>query len=135
MTQQEELQADTNDFDAVLALGYAAYEQGDVDGAEQAWQQAAMLDPHNETVWLALLQICRTDEDRYVCLQNIVSINPKNEVARNELLAYELPRLQEQRRAEYQQQARSRRVLWVFSLLFALIFGVAMAFVVFRIIF
>jgi hypothetical protein len=69
--------------------GRLALKQGDPELAHDLWREAAMLNPYSEQVWLALLEVLDTLEDRRVCLQNIVEINPLNVQARRMLRAYE----------------------------------------------
>ncbi|MEO1288128.1 MAG: hypothetical protein AAFV93_10185, partial [Chloroflexota bacterium] len=52
--------------------------EGDDKTAHEFWQQAAMLQPDNEQVWTALMWVIDNDEDRKVCLKNILTINPSN---------------------------------------------------------
>ena len=67
-----------------------------------------MLDPYNEQVWLALLEVLDTPEDRRVCLQNILSINPMNVQARRMMRADEA---QMQRQAHQREKAKQRAVV------------------------
>ena len=73
------------DVSQLLRLGRIAAHEGDRASAHKMLQQAAMLSPTSEQVWLELLQVVETDADRYICLQNIVSINPNNIQAKQQL--------------------------------------------------
>jgi hypothetical protein len=75
------LRSDTQNpvsFARLMRLGQVAHAQGDNKNAHQYWRQAAMMEPDNEQVWTALMWVVENDEDRKVCLKNILAINPQN---------------------------------------------------------
>ncbi len=72
-------------FNTLMQAGQTAYEHGDWKRAHQMWRYAASIDPFNEKVWIALLQVVGTDEDRRACLENILAINPDNRQAKKQL--------------------------------------------------
>lgn len=76
-------------FDRLMDEGKEALDKGDRRLAHDLWREAATLDPYNEKVWLALYRVLNSDEDRLVCLQNIIAINPMNVQARRKLNALE----------------------------------------------
>ena len=55
--------------------------------AHQYFREAALRDPYDERVWDHLLRTVESPEDKRVCLENIVSINPLNADARRQLRA------------------------------------------------
>ncbi len=69
----------------LLQQGYVAYNNWELDRALLLWRKAAITDPANEAIWVALLSVIQTDEDRKVCLQNILILNPNNQDAENQL--------------------------------------------------
>ena len=69
----------------LLRAGRLALAQGNRRKAHDLWKQAAMVDPRNEQVWLALLDVVTNYEDKRVCLENILSINPNNRQAAGQL--------------------------------------------------
>ncbi len=77
-----------NDFARLIEAGRMAYAQGNRQRAHDLWREAATIDPYSEQVWLALLDVLDSDDDRIVCLQNIIAINPMNIQARRQLRAY-----------------------------------------------
>lgn len=93
------------DFERLMREGRLALDKGDRDLAHELWREAALLDPYNEQVWLALLDVLETLEDRRVCLQNILEINPLNTQARRMLRAYEA---RQQRRSKLKQERQSQ---------------------------
>jgi hypothetical protein len=74
-------------FGRMMRLGQACYSQGARKQAHRYWRRAALVDPGRESVWLALMQVVETEEDRRVCLQNILAINPRNRVALKQMEA------------------------------------------------
>ena len=70
-------------FERYMKLANIAYAEGDARQAYDYWRRAAIKDPYNEDVWLAMLQVLESKEDRQVCLENILVINPMNETARD----------------------------------------------------
>lgn len=75
----------TEPFARMMRLGQACYTQGARKQAHRYWRRAALIDPGNEGVWLSLLNVVETEEDRQVCLQNILAINPRNKEAQKHL--------------------------------------------------
>lgn len=69
----------------LIREGLRAYARGNFQQAHDVWRQAATLTPHNEQVWLLLLSILKDKDDRRVCLENIVAINPDNQQAQQQL--------------------------------------------------
>lgn len=76
-------------FRELMQAGQMAFAAGKHQLAHDIWREAAMLDPYNEQVWLALLDVLESDEDREVCLHNILAINPTNVHARHQLQVYQ----------------------------------------------
>jgi ferric-dicitrate binding protein FerR (iron transport regulator) len=74
----------------LLRAGRSALADGQDDRAHDLWRQSATLYPQNEAVWLSLLQVVRSSDDRRVCLENIITINPRNEQAMRQLRALTL---------------------------------------------
>ena len=72
----------------LLQQGIAAAKAGHKDHALGVLQQAAKLDPHNETVWLWLSSVARNDQERIFCLRQLLAINPNNELAIKGLKAF-----------------------------------------------
>jgi ferric-dicitrate binding protein FerR (iron transport regulator) len=72
-------------FSDLMQAGRVAYSAGKPKVAHDLWREAAKIDPYNEQVWLALLDVLEADVDKRVCLQNILAINPLNVQARRQL--------------------------------------------------
>src|SRR5512145_253770 len=123
-------QPPSRQFTDLMQSGRVAYVAGKTKVAHDLWRQAAAVEPYNEQVWLALLDVLENDEDRRVCLQNIVSINPLNVQARRQLSRIET-RIQRQQlhKKEQKRQQRSwlreRRKLLRRAILLGVIIGVS----------
>lgn len=80
-----------------------AYRAGHKDEAQALLMKAVDLDQYNEQAWMWLSAVVVSLEDRIVCLENVLDINPDNADARRGLTM-----LQAQREKEQQaQQAKS----------------------------
>lgn len=84
-SQEPVVKQKKNDISQMLRLARISANEGDPVSANQLLQRAALLEPANEEVWLTLLQVVDTVEDRRACLLNILAINPGNEAARQQL--------------------------------------------------
>jgi hypothetical protein len=80
--------SDRTRFIEHMQAGHAAYAAGKKRRAYYLWRRAAVLSPYDEQVWLALLHVLDDPNDRRVCLQNIVAINPSNLEAQFQLNEY-----------------------------------------------
>ena len=101
-----------DEFARLLRQGGLALKDGNRQLAHDLWREAAMIDPYNEQIWLALLEVLDSVDDRRVCLQNIVAINPKNTQARRMLRLYEAEEeraSQRRQRTQVEQEMRRRR--------------------------
>ena len=85
MVNQEAARPGSERFEELFQAGRSAFAMGNLQQAHDFWKEAARLSPFNEQVWLALLDVIESDEDRRVCLQNILQINPMNVQARRML--------------------------------------------------
>jgi len=64
--------------DELLNQGIAALKTGHKEKARNLLTQAVQLDQQDETAWLWLSGAVETDEERYTCLENALTINPDN---------------------------------------------------------
>jgi len=81
--------SDNPTYDDMLQAGRIALHAGKPELAHDILREAAKMQPYDERVWLALLEVLEKDEDKLVCLRNIVSINPMNVQAQRQLNAIE----------------------------------------------
>lgn len=95
--------------DALLERGELALEDGDRRKAHDFWREAAVLNPYDERVWLALYDVLELPEDRRVCLENVIAINPFNTHARQQLRHFETPNEREARARNLQREREQKR--------------------------
>ena len=117
------------EFAQLMQHGRAAFDRGDKELAHNLWREAALLDPYNEQVWLALLDVLETRDDQRVCLENILSINPMNTQARRMLRAYTVDAQKKiEKRANARRKEaglrRQRRVIVSRAVILGLLLGV-----------
>jgi hypothetical protein len=77
MTQNDEL-----DVHSWLRDGIAAAKAGDKERARELLMRVIEQDERIEAAWLWLSGVADSDEDRLVCLENVVTLNPDNARAR-----------------------------------------------------
>ena len=73
------------EFLALFKAGKEAAQRGDKPKAHELLRQAIEVDPYHEQAWLWLAAVVETDEDRQVCFENVLELNPQNDVARRQL--------------------------------------------------
>lgn len=73
--------SEQNNIQDLLRQGIEAARSGDKAKARELLQQVVDLDEQNEKGWFWLASVVQTDEERRVCLANVLFINPNNERA------------------------------------------------------
>jgi hypothetical protein len=76
-------------MDDQLKQGAAAYKAGDIETAKKLFIGAVRQYPDDERAWGWLGHVSSTDQERIICLKQMIRINPHNEKARNNLLRLE----------------------------------------------
>jgi Tol biopolymer transport system component len=71
-----------NNVAELLRRGMDAARDGDKATARQLLEQVVDLDEKNEKGWFWLASVVDTDEERRVCLKNVLHVNPNNERAK-----------------------------------------------------
>ncbi|MDX2162224.1 MAG: hypothetical protein SF162_12935 [bacterium] len=79
----------TNNINDLLRRGIEAARNDDRATARELLQQVVELDDKNEKAWFWLASVVDTLEERRVCLNNVLHINPNNEKAREAMDALE----------------------------------------------
>lgn len=69
----------------LLKMGIQAARKGQKDQAQKLLLQVVEQNERNETAWLWLSGVVDTDEDRFVCLENVLAINPDSSPAKKGL--------------------------------------------------
>lgn len=117
-------------FNDLMQAGRTAFASGKRETAHDLWREAATLNPYSEQVWLALLDVVEEDQDKLVCLQNILQINPMNVQARRLMNKVETQlerrRLHEAEKVRRKQgQQRRRRTVLLRALLLGIAIGLS----------
>ncbi len=74
-------------IDTLIKEGIAALKEGRKNDADRALRKAVELDDQNEQAWLWLSAVVDTPEERQICLENVLDLNPDNAKARKGLEA------------------------------------------------
>ncbi len=69
-------------IDQWLQQGIAAARAGRREQAQRLLMQVVEADEQSETAWLWLSSVVETDQDRLICLENVLTLNPDNAQAR-----------------------------------------------------
>ncbi|MCB8979171.1 MAG: hypothetical protein H6657_17295 [Ardenticatenaceae bacterium] len=75
----------------LLKTAVQAAKAGDREKAHQLLLQIVEQDEKNETAWLWLSGTVQTKEDRQICLENVLAINPNNQIAQKGLKKLGIP--------------------------------------------
>src|SRR5690606_38117347 len=65
----------------LMREGIEAARAGDKATARDRFEQVTELDENNEKAWFWLASVVESDEEKRVCLNNVLVINPDNERA------------------------------------------------------
>lgn len=71
----------------LLRQGIEAAKAGQAAQAHNILKQVIEREPQNEKAWLWLSGVVQTDEQRLICLQNVLAIDPHNKIAQRGLAA------------------------------------------------
>jgi hypothetical protein len=74
-----------NDIAELLRRGIEAAREGRSSEARALFEQVVELDEKNEKGWFWLASVVETDDERRICLSNVLHINPNNERAKRAL--------------------------------------------------
>jgi hypothetical protein len=74
--------SEDQDIRQLLREGVEAARAGDKATARDRFEQVTELDESNEQAWFRLAAVVESDDERRVCLENVLHINPENERAR-----------------------------------------------------
>ncbi|GAB4542504.1 MAG: hypothetical protein Kow0063_34560 [Anaerolineae bacterium] len=78
-----------SEINQLLARGVASARAGQREEAYNLLLDVVELDRHNELAWLWLSTLADNPEDRRICLENVLVINPDNTTAREQLAILE----------------------------------------------
>ena len=74
-----------DDVNQLLKKGIQALKAGQREQARALLMQVIEVDEENERAWLWLSGAVESDEERRICLENVLTLNPQNKVARKGL--------------------------------------------------
>jgi hypothetical protein len=97
------------EFLTLFKEGKEAARRGDTVTAHDLFRKAIEVDPYHEQVWLWLASVVDTDDDRRVCFENVLELNPTNPTARRQLQQLDEKAIAE---AMHPQKKRRRRPAW-----------------------
>lgn len=75
----------SSDVEAMVQEAIQAYNAGDMDKAQTLLMEATELNDEHEQAWMWLSLVVEDEEDKRICLENVLSINPNNEGAKERL--------------------------------------------------
>ena len=76
-------------MDDLIKQGAIAFKAGEVETARKLLAEAVKQFPDDERAWGWMYNVCTTDQERILCLKQMIHINPKNEKAQNILFNLE----------------------------------------------
>jgi hypothetical protein len=95
MTFSSDLLSAPKEFLLLFKAGKQAAREGNRVKAHDLFRQAVAVDPYHEMVWLWLASVVDSDDDRRVCFENMLELNPSNQMARRQLQKLEQKALAE----------------------------------------
>lgn len=78
-----------NNPQTLLQQGIEKARAGDRAGARDLFERVVELDENSEKGWFWLASVVDTDEERRICLSNVLHVNPENERAKQAMAALE----------------------------------------------
>ena len=75
------------DIETTLQQAITAAKAGRRAEARRLLETVLDADEHNEQAWIWMSSVVDSDEERVICLENVLAINPQNETARKGLAA------------------------------------------------
>jgi cytochrome c-type biogenesis protein CcmH/NrfG len=109
------------EFLRLFKAGQEAARAGENAKAHELFRQAIEVDPYHEQIWLWLASVVETDEDRRVCFENVLELNPTNPTARRQLQRLEQRALEETLNPDAGQRKGLTRRRKVFRLVMVLL--------------
>jgi hypothetical protein len=95
MSASSDLLSAPKEFLYLFNAGKKAARKGHKAKAHKLFRQAAEVDPYHEMIWLWLASVVETEEDRRVCFENVLELNPSSVTARRQLQHIEQKALSE----------------------------------------
>jgi hypothetical protein len=128
MGASSDLLSAPKEFLYLFKAGKEEARKGHKAKAHTLFRQAVEVDPYHEMVWLWLASVVETEEDRRVCFENVLELNPSNPTARRQLQHIEQKALIEVMYPELVR--RAPRPVWQKLVRLALMFVIAVVIMV-----
>ncbi len=80
-----ELRNTPKEFLRLFKEGKDAARAGENERAHDLFRRAIEIDPYHKQVWLWLASVVEDDDDRRVCFENVLELDPDNPTARRQL--------------------------------------------------
>ena len=77
-----------SEIDELLKQGITAVKRGDKENGRIHLMKLLEMDERNEQAWLWLSGAVEDKEERIICLENVLAINPDNELAQKGLARF-----------------------------------------------
>ncbi len=106
--------SEENNIQDLMRRAIEAAREGKKAEAKELFQQVVDQDDKNEKAWMWLASVVETDEERRVCLSNVLFINPNNERAQEAMAKLDM-RSQQAKQDEEVMPGISRRQLLIFG--------------------
>jgi ferric-dicitrate binding protein FerR (iron transport regulator) len=117
------------EFLQLFKAGKDAARAGDRAKAHDYFRQAIEIDPYHEQVWIWLASVVETDEDRQVCFENVLELNPTNPIAHRQLQKLQDKRMEQllHVQSDPARKRSRRRRLWRLMLVLWILAGIVAA--------
>lgn len=113
------------EFLNLFKAGQEAARCGNNQQAHDLFRRAIEVDPYHEQVWLWLASVVETDDDRRVCFENVLELNPDNVTAQRQLQKLDQQALHAAMNSQGKPAGWSRR-RWLVRLVLVVVLAAAM---------
>ncbi len=112
----DDLQNAPTEFLRLFREGKRAAREGDRSRAHALFRRAIEIDPYHERIWLWLASVVESDEDKRVCFENVLALNPANPTARHQLRQLEAKARRMAQEAQRRATKNTEQPLWLLRL-------------------
>lgn len=114
------------EFLSLFKAGQEAARNGNNQRAHDLFRRAIEIDPYHEQVWLWLASVVDTDDDRRVCFENVLELNPSNVTAQRQLQKLDQQALLATMNSQGKRAGSARRRRWLLRLVLIVLLVVAL---------
>ena len=114
------------EFLSLFKAGQEAARNGNNQQAHDLFRRAIEIDPYHEQVWLWLASVVDTDDDRRVCFENVLELNPSNVTAQRQLQKLDQQALLAAMNSQDKRAGSARRRRWLLRLVLIVLLVVAL---------